>query len=176
GNGARTDVPLPAQPTDLDLSADGTTAVAVLRDTSQVVLADVPGIIADPAGASFVTIDATIGSASLAPESPVGFFYTNATPSPILAVLDTKAQPPAPRTVLLRAPILAVFPTKDAAHAVVLHDALDEAGSHYPAAMSLIPVALDLPPKIVGLDAPTISIAVSPAGDHAIVAAGDEMK
>jgi hypothetical protein len=35
------------------------------------------------------------------------------------------------------------------------------------------PIALDLPAKIVGLDAVPISIAVAPAGDHALVAAGD---
>jgi hypothetical protein len=68
--------------------------------------------------------------------------------------------------------VLGVFPTADGAHALVLHDALSEAGSNYPAAFSVAPIALDLPPKIVGLDAPVISIAIAPAGDHALVATG----
>ncbi|MFT3775838.1 MAG: hypothetical protein QM820_61625 [Minicystis sp.] len=146
----------------------------MVRETSQVALLPVPGVVADPASASLVQVDATIGSAALASASPVAFFYTNATPSPLLAVMDTSAAPPSARTILMRAPILGVFATADAAHAVVLHDQLDDAGSHYPAAVSLAPIALDLPPKIVGLDAPPISIAVAPAGDHALVAAGDE--
>lgn len=173
-DGARTSVDLPAAATDLDLSADGKTAVAVVRETSQVALLPVPGIVADPTNLTLVTVDAAVGSVALAPESPVGFFYTNATPSKLLAVLDTSASPPSPRTILMRAPILGVFPTAGAAHALVLHDALTEAGSSYPAAVSLAPIALDLPPKIVGLDAPPISIAVAPAGDHVLVAAGSE--
>lgn len=173
-DGTRTDVPLPAQPTDLDLSPDGTTAVAVLRETSQIAIAKVPGILTDPASLEIVAIDATVGSASLAADSPVAFFYTNATPSDLLGVMDLSATPKIARTVLLRAPIEAVFPTRDAAHAVVLHHALDVPGSHYPAALSLVPVALDLPPKIIGLDAPVISLALAPAGDRGIVATGDE--
>jgi DNA-binding beta-propeller fold protein YncE len=175
-DGSRTDVTLPGKPTDLDLSADGSTAVAVIRDSSQVALLPVPGIVAAPTNFQTVTVDAAIGSASLAKSSSVAFFYTNATPSPVLALMDLAASPPAPRTILMRAPILGVFPTADAAHAVVLHDALTDQGSMYPAAVSLAPIALDLPPKIIGLDAPAISIAVAPGGDHALVAAGDEMK
>lgn len=173
-DGTHAVVPLPGAATDVDLSADGATAVAVVRDTSQVVRMPIPGVVADPASALVVTIASAIGSVSLATKSPTAFFYTNATPSDVLAVMDTSAPLPSPRALLMRAPILAVFPTPDAAHAVILHDALDTASSHYPAAVSLAPIALDLPPKIVGLDAPVISIAIAPAGDHALVAAGDE--
>jgi DNA-binding beta-propeller fold protein YncE len=175
-DGTRTDVPLPAQPTDLDLSPDGSTAIAVLRETSQIAIAKIPGILADPASLEIVAIDATVGSTSLAADSPVAFFYTNATPSELLGVMDTSATPKVPRTILLRAPIEAVFPTRDASHALVLHHALSVPGSLYPAAVSLVPVALDLPPKIVGLDAPVISLAIAPAGDRAILAMGDEVK
>jgi len=173
-DGARVDVPLPGLPTDLDLSADGTTAVAVIRDTSQVALMAVPAIFANPASVTLVAIDATIGSTALAAKSSTAFFYTNATPSKLLAVMDPKVSPPTSHFVSLRAPILAVFPTADASHALVLHDALVEAGSHYPAAFSVAPIALDLPPKIVGLDAPVISLAISPAGDRGLIAAGDQ--
>ncbi len=174
-DGARTDVTLPAPATDLDLSPDGAKAVAVLRSTSEVALAAVPGIVADPTAFSLVPVNATIGSVSLAPESPLAFLYTNATPSDLLAVLDTSQAAPTARTILLRAPILAVFPTPDASHALILHNELDDAGSHYPAAFSLAPIALDLPPKIIGLDAPVISVAIEPSGAHTLVATGDEM-
>lgn len=173
-DGTRTDVALPAAPSDLDLSPDGSTAVAVMRSTSQVALISIPALGAAPAAPRLATIHATVGSATLAPKSPVAFFYTNATPSTVLTTLDTSAATLTPNSVLLRAPILGVFPTSDAAHALVLHDALDNAGSHYASAVSLIPVAMGLPPKIIGLNAPVISVALSPAGDHALVATGDE--
>lgn len=172
-DGVRVDVALPGVPTDLDLSADGTSAVAVIRDTSQVALMPVPGIFSAPNSLALVTINATIGSTALAAASSNAFFYTNAVSSPLLAVLDTLEAPPDPRVIKLRAPILAVFPTPDGSHALVLHDALVEAGSQYPAAFSVAPIALDLPPKIVGLDAPVISIAVAPDGAHGLIATGD---
>ncbi len=175
-DGARVDVPLPGVPTDLDLSADGSAAVAVIRETSQVALLPVPAVFTNPAGVTLVTIDTTVGSTALAAQSATAFFYTNATPSPLLAVMDTQAAAPAARLIKLRAPVLAVFPTADGSHALVLHDALIEAGSHYPAAFSVAPIALDLPPKIVGLEAPVISIALAPAGDHGLVATGDPAK
>jgi hypothetical protein len=171
-DGVRVDVPLPGMPTDLDLSADGSTAVAVIRDTSQVALLPVPAVFTNPNGLALVTIDTTVGSTALAVQSATAFFYTNATPSELLAVMDTKAAAPTSRVIKLRAPVLGVFPTADGAHALVLHDALSEAGSKYPAAFSVAPIALDLPPKIVGLDAPVVSVAVTPAGDHALVATG----
>lgn len=175
-DGTRTDVGFPAPPTDLDLSPDGTVAVGVVRETSQVGLLPIPGILADPFSYPLVTIsNATVGSASLAAKSPVALLYTNATPNPVLTVLDTSAAVPDPRLIQLWAPIKAVFPTEDASHAVVLHDAGGSIGSEYPAAMSIVPIAEDLPAKLMGLDAPAISVAVAPAGHRAIVATGDEM-
>ena len=173
-SGVRVDVPMPGIVTDLDLSADGSSAVAVIRDTSEVALLPVPGIFNDPLGGKLVKIDALIGSTALAAQSSKAFFYTNAVSSPFLAVMDTLGMPPDPRVIKLRAPILALFPTPDGSHALVLHDALMDAGSHYPAAFSVVPIALDLPPKIVGLDAPVISIAVAPAGDHGLIATGNQ--
>jgi hypothetical protein len=174
-DGTRTDVPLPGIPTGLALSADGATAVAVVRDTSpsQIAVMPMPAVVADPTKVSLLPTDTTVGSAVLAPASPVGFFFTNATPSDVLVTMDTSVAMPSPIDTLLRAPILGVFPTPDAASAVILHDALDMGGSHYPSAFSLVPVALGLPPKIVGLDAAPVSIAVDPAGAHALVAAGE---
>src|SRR6185295_13378331 len=80
-DGVRTDVPLPGIPTDLDLSADGSTAVAVIRDTSQVDLLPVPAVFTNPNSLALVTIDTTVGSTALAAQSATAFFYTNATPS-----------------------------------------------------------------------------------------------
>src|SRR5580704_4738161 len=71
-DGTRTDVPLPGEPTDLTLSADGSTAVAVVRSTSQIALMPVPAIVADPTMVTLVTADTTVGSVVLASASTVG--------------------------------------------------------------------------------------------------------
>jgi hypothetical protein len=177
-DGTRTDVVLPAPPTDLDLSPDGSVAVAVLRDTSQVALLPVPAIAADPTAFTLVGIaDALVGSASLASKSPVALLYTNGVPSPLLTTLDTSTAAPVPHTILLHAALEAVFPTPDATHALVLHGAVpadDPAAPGYAAAMSLVPLVNDLPSKILGFDAPVVSVAISPSGDRALVAVGDE--
>jgi DNA-binding beta-propeller fold protein YncE len=175
-DGARTDVVLSAPATDLDLSRDGRVAVVVVRDTSEVLLLEVPEIATDPEARKTlsITTGGPIGSASLASDGPEAFFYTNALANPVLTVVDTSADDPAPRAILLRAPILAVFPTADAAHAIVLHDPFElSGGSKYPSALSVVPVAADLPAKILGLDAPPISVAIAPAGHRALVAVGD---
>ncbi|HZF49032.1 MAG TPA: hypothetical protein VE093_10305 [Polyangiaceae bacterium] len=174
-NGDRTDITLPAPATDLDLSPDGTVAVAVIRDTGEVGLLPIPGIVANPASFPLIKIEnALIGSTSLAAESPLAFLYTNAVPSSVLAVLDTSKASPTPSLLQLWAPIQAVFPARDAAHAIVLHETAPEGGSQYPAAVSVVPVAADLPAKITGLDAPPVSVAIAPAGHRALIAVGDE--
>ena len=173
-DGARTDIALPAPATDLDLSPDGSVAVAVVRDTGEVGLLPIPGILANPAAFPLIKVEnALIGSTSLAAESPLAFLYTNAVPSSVLAVLDTSKAAPAPHFIQLWAPIQAVFPARDAAHAIVLHETIEGGGSQYPAAVSVVPVAIDLPAKITGLDAPPVSVAIAPAGHRALIATGD---
>jgi DNA-binding beta-propeller fold protein YncE len=177
-SGERIAVPLPGPATDLDLSVDGKLAVAVIRSTSQVALLPIPSVMAAPEDVTIFSVpNATVGSVVLASESPLGLLYTNATPSSLLTVFDSSAVAPEPRTLKLRAPVQAVFPTADAAHAVVLHGALElDSGSKYAAALSLVPIASSLPSKILGLDAPAVSVALSPAGDHALVATGDSQR
>jgi hypothetical protein len=174
----RVSVPLPGPATDLDLSVDGKIAVAVVRSTSQVVLMSVPEVVQAPESVTVFSVPtATVGSVVLAPESPLGMLYTNATPSSLLTVFDSSAAAPEARTIKLRAPVQAVFPTADAAHAVVLHGALElDGGSKYAAALSLVPVASSLPSKILGLDAPAASVALAPEGDHALVATSDSQR
>ncbi len=177
---SRTDIALPADATDMDLSADGATAVAVLRSTSQIALLPIPGILHDPANLSLIQVDAaTVGSTSLAEKSSRAFFYTNAKPNPVLTLIDIAASAPSPSSILLRAPVASVFPMADAKHAVVMHDSLPpdpETGavSPYAAAFSLVPVALELPAKIVGVRAPLTAIALAPEGKRALLATGDE--
>jgi hypothetical protein len=129
--------------------------------------------VSNPAAFPLIKVEGTlIGSAALAEASPLAFLYTNAVPSSVLGVLDTSQGPPAPDFIQLWAPIKAVFPAKDAAHAIVLHDTLPGGGSQYPAAVSVVPITADLPAKITGLDGPPVSVAIAPAGHRALIATG----
>lgn len=171
----RVELPLPGAATDLDLSSDGKAAVAVVRSTGTVALIPIPGAFDDPELIKLVEVgssDNTIGSASLAEQSSTAFFYSNAIINTQLTVMDIATPTPAPRVLLLRAPIVSVFPTFDGSHALVLHDTAPQgtSGSVYKSAISLVPVAVDLPAKIIGLEAPVKTVAVSPVGDHALVA------
>lgn len=174
-DGSRSDVALPGAATDMDLTADGSAAVVVIRETGQVAVLPVPEIASEPGSFALFSVTATVvGSASLAEESSTGFLYTNAVPSPVITVFDWAQVAPEPRPILLRAPVAAVFPTRDGAHTLVLHDAFEvEGGTRYPGAISLVPVEAELPPKIVGLDAPVIAVAMAPSGDRTLVAVGD---
>jgi hypothetical protein len=171
--GTITDVTLPGAATDLALSADGARAVAVVRDLGLVALLPIPGIASAPGVfQSFTVAGTTVGSVVLA--GAIGLLYTTALPTAALTAFDASASPPAPRAIKLRAPVLAVFPTADAANAIVLHDALSlEGGTKYAGALSVVPIAADLPSKILGLEAPPVSVAISPSGHRAVVATGD---
>jgi hypothetical protein len=171
---SRVDVALPGVATDLAIAADGSRAVAVVRDSGTVALLPLPGIASNPAAFTTFTVPGTtVGAVVLAPASPVGLLFTTAAPVAALTAFDGSANPPAPRPIALRAPVLAVFPTPDAAHAVVLHDALEAAGTRYAGALSVVPVRDALPSKILGLDAPPTSVAIAPDGDRALVATSD---
>ena len=67
----------------------------------------------------------------------------------------------------LYSPVLAVFSSPDAQHAVVLHDKTD-GPSGTPGAFSLVPVGQALPAKIVATKATPVAVAVT--NDRAVVA------
>lgn len=174
--GDHVDVALSGPVTDLDLSPDGKVAIAVVREKGEASLLPIPAIAADPATFATISVqDAVIGSASLAKESPTAFLYTNAVESTVLTVLDTSDAQKAPSFFKLWAPIQSVFPTNDASHAVILHTPGVSGSSQYPAAMSVLPVAADLPAKLQGLDGAPVSVAISPSGHRALVATGDSV-
>lgn len=175
-DGARTEVVLPDAVTDLDLAQDGSVAVAVIRNTGQVALLRLPEIVTAPDSYGLFDVDgAVVGSVSLASASPTALLYTNAIDSPVLTVFDSSASSPVPRSILLHAPLEAVFPTADGSHALVTHQSI-AGGSSYPAAFSLVPIATELPSKIAGLEAQPVSIAIAPNGRHALIATGDELE
>ncbi len=166
-SGAITDVELPGPVTDLDLDADGTRAVAVMRDAGLVAVLELPAALIDPTAIVTATLPATLGSVSLAPDGSVGVLYTNATPSSTIATLNLRDDDRflALRTEDLRAPVRGVLVAPDAAHAVALLD--PPAGSVKAGAFSVIPTATARVPKIVGTDAPATAVALAPAPTEA---------
>jgi hypothetical protein len=164
---------MPALPTDLTVSPDGTFAVAVLRDTSTVAILPLPGIATDPTSFSTVKIPGqTIGRAIVTAGGKVLLFETAAA----IDALSVLTLQPTPTffTVALHAPVLAVFPTSDGQNAVVLHNVAPVAGSNVLGAYSLVPIGQQLPALIVSLPAAPLAVALAPASDRALVAYRDD--
>jgi hypothetical protein len=180
--------------TDVDLTADGKTAVAVVRDTAEVAVIPLAGGIPDPAAVQHLTIAGElIGSASIAADGKTVLLYTNAVAAERLTVL-TLGTTPSYRVVKLHAPVLAVFATADAANAIVFHSQspatpttpIDAGRSATPDAglpsqtatnaFSLVPLAADLPALIEETDVPPQAVAITPAGDRVLITERDDVK
>lgn len=178
--GTRTTITLPGPVTDLDLNDAGDRAVAVVRSTSQAVLLPIPGIVQAPQTFTTVTVTGeTFGSVAIAPGGARALLYTNATPVERISILELATAQA--RTVRLYSPVLAVFSTPDAQHAIVLHDKTSAGTSSSssgatPAgaagAFSLVPIGQTLPAKIVTTLAPPTAVAST--NDRAVVAERDD--
>ncbi len=170
----RTNVTLSGPVTDLDLADTGDRAIAVVRATAEVAVLP----IADPSNPVSVTVTGeTIGSVSIAPGGNRALLYTNAVAVERFSILDL-GQGPAVRTVRLYSPVLGIFPSPDAQHAVVLHDQKpaseqrDEVQAPSPGAFSVVPIGQALPAKIVATEAPPTAVATT--NDRAVVAERDD--
>ncbi len=181
--------------TDVDVTADGKSAVAIVRDTAEVAVIPLAGGIPDPATVQHVTIAGeTIGSASIAADGKTVLLYTNAVAAERLTVLTLGATPTY-RVVKLHAPVLAVFATADASNAIVFHsesvapttatttttDGGQVADAGLPSqiatnAFSLVPLAADLPALIEETDVPPQAVAITLAGDRVLITERDDTK
>ncbi len=194
--GTRGGVDLSGAVTDVDLTADGSTAVAVVRDTGEVAIIPLAGGLPDPSAVRHLTIAGeTVGSASIAGDGQTVLLYTNALATDRITVLTLGATP-AYHVVKLHAPVLAVFPTPDGANAVVFHSqspppATDAGASSHgadggvtadaglpsqtpAAAFSLVPLAGNLPAEIQPTDVPPQAVAISPGADRVLVTERDD--
>lgn len=227
-SGQRVSVKLSGPVTDLDLSDDGTRAIAVVREpgfgvgtdagtdappqddggteasaddasddageeaeasappdtappaivSSDVVLLPIPGIFANPTAFEQVTIAGqSVGSVALSASGGVALLYTNATPNDHVTMLGTAAGAGflKYRTVSLKAPVKAVFPSPDGSHAIAL--LAPTSSSTKAGAFSVVPISADLPPKIQGTDAPPVGVAIQSAPSaRALVTVRDDAK
>lgn len=115
------DIPLAAPATDIDLAPDGSRLYAVVRDTSQLAVIDIPADAIDPSGIDLVDLaPATVGSIAVSADGTRALLYTNATLDPHLTqvALDEPGFPHA--TYALEKAVRAVAIAPDSATAVVL--------------------------------------------------------
>lgn len=82
-------VALPGVPSDVDLSPDGARAFAVLRETSQLAIIDVPGDGIDPTGLELVDLGgAVVGSLILSADGRRGALFTNAVVDETITIIE----------------------------------------------------------------------------------------
>jgi hypothetical protein len=137
----------------------GTGPMVPTSEISEVTVLSVPEIFDDPTAFESASIPGVFGSITVAEAGDVALLYTNAVPSDRVTILYTGGSAALTyRTVVVNAPVRAVLPTPDGAHAVALLGQAE--GSQHPGNFSLIPIAERLPPKLVAADAPPASVAV----------------
>lgn len=162
-DGERTDVPLGAAVSDLDLSQDGTCAVAVVRDLRQAVVLPVPEIFDDPSGYDTVEVPTeAFGSVALSPDGNAILLFTNAVDSDRITIVDGRPGDAylSYRTVSVNGAVRAVFTAEDGEHAIAL--ITPGADSTKKGAFSIVPTLAERSPKLVGTDATPVSVALVP--------------
>lgn len=160
-DGSRRSITLADAISDVDVSADGKTAIAVSRLAGEVALVPLPEAFDDASRVTRATIgDETIASVSIAGEGARAVLYTNGTASDRVTLLDvaTGASDFDYRTLALKAPVLGVFPSRDALHAIALLQP-----STKPGAFAVVPLDRALPARIQSSQAPLTAVAIEDA-------------
>jgi hypothetical protein len=184
--------------TDLDVTPDGTRAVAVVRQTASVYVIPLGGGLPDATALTrSAFVGETIGSVVLTSDSSTAILYSNAVASERLVVLDLATA--TSHILRTHAAVLSVFPTPDARFAVVLHREDAGAGgaggtmggggssgvgggSSVPPlpptpakAFSIVPLDGTRSGRIQGTEAIPQSIGVGPASDRVLVSIRDDV-
>ncbi len=191
-------VALPAAVTDLDLSADGSRAIAVMRrpsvdptgtggsagaagaaggpsqgeeapTPSRVAVLPVATITEQPDVFAVHELDGLFGSAVVSRDAKRALLFTNATESNELSIIELDSG--AHRELDLKAPVESVFLTDDGKNAVALLS--PPVGSAKSGAFALVPVDKALPPRIEGTEAPAFLVALSASPARALVTTQD---
>jgi hypothetical protein len=158
---------------DVDLSRDGTLAVASTPGVGQVVLVPVPPS-ADASSFERIAIPGEItSSVALSPSAELALLYQNGADNSHLTVLDLRdGGERALKTVDVKGPITAAFAAPDAASAIVFQKPI--AGSVKAGLFSGVPTLQKRAAKIVGTDAVPSALAFDDEGKYALVTVGNE--
>ena len=158
-------VTLESSVTDLDLSADGKTATAVLGNEvpPKVVSFAVPNPSVPPQLESATVDGELVRSVTLAPDANVAVLYANAVPSSHVTLLDTAAGTGhfGLRTVDVQGAVQSVYVSPDSKTAITLQT--PPMGSKKVGLFSIVPTESVRSPKIVGTDALPTDVAFSDA-------------
>ena len=185
-----TQIDLPAYPTDLDVSADGSFAIAMLPRKSGSSLVEIPLPIGGPN--DFVETplgEEYLGVASLAPSGDTMLLYTTVDPW----ALDGEVAPlgdPRQRMTLARrnggdwsdlttlfteVPIRSVGMAPDSNNAILLHDAAPQLNAVAPWPYTLLDISSPFPVrKVQMVEARPESVLFTPEGDRAALSIRDE--
>ena len=120
-------VPFPdfVEVTDLDLSPDGSLALAVLRNQGAVLKIPIPGGFEDATGIDGHSLEGeVIGSVTIAADGRHALVYTTATNEERITVMDLNSADPF-RTFDLRKSILAVSIAPDGDNALIVHKKIE---------------------------------------------------
>lgn len=160
--------------TDLDLSDDGTRAVAVVREKHELAVLELPGVVDSPTTFDTVKIAGEVfGSAALSPDGRTAALYTNAVDSDRVVVVDLEAGAGYldSRVVAVKAPVQSVTTTPDGEHALALLGAVP--GSTNTGSFAVIPLRAPRFPRVVGTRGPVREVAV--ASEYALLTTEDEL-
>jgi ribosome-binding factor A len=124
--------PPPADPTavaitDVDLSPDGSFALAVARDRSAVIRLPIPAAFTDSSHAGVTRVpNELVGSVEMSPDGRYAVLYTTAVDQvERITILDLQDEAAKPRHVQLRKSVRAIAISPDSAIAVMIHKKLD---------------------------------------------------
>ena len=187
--------------TDLDVTPDGTRAVAVVRATSQVAVLPLATAVSQPTTIASETIaEQLVGSVVITPDGAQAILYSNAAETETLVVVNLASG--TYRQVRVHALVLSVVPTPDGQFAIVLHrqpspttgtggsgGASPSDGGVKPAdggvadagsapllanAFSVIPLDGTRAGRIQETTAPPGAVAWAPGSDHALITVSDQ--
>lgn len=188
--------------TDLDVTPDGSAAVAVVRQSASVYVIPLAAGPPDAGSLTHVVLAGeTVGSVVLTADSKTAVLYSNAVASERLVVLDLGSG--ISHVLRTHAAVLSVFPTPDTKFAVILHREVPGtggagtggmigvapgtggaggAGGAGPAvapipakAFSLVPLDGSRSGRIQGTEAIPQSIGIGPASDRVLISIRDDV-
>lgn len=186
----RVTVNLPAVATDLDLSRDGSAAIAVMRGSplgetggeggmggdgslgsdSRIAVLAVPGIFDAPSTFSVLELPEVVGSVVISGDGSAALLFTNATPNHHLTVLDVESE--LTRRLDLKAPVLSAFVDEQGLYGAAVMK--PPVGSQKGGAFALFEVAEARAPRIEGTDAPPQFVTLAGAQERALVTTSAE--
>lgn len=182
-------ITLPGVITDVDMSQNGSTALAVMRSLSEaesaygsagaageggtnepaaaqsvVAVLDVESFAETPRF-DLVYTEQVVGSVVIAEDGSQAVLYTNANDNNYLTILDPDSL--AQRVVNLKAPARAAFLAEDGSFAVTLMST--PTGSEKAGAFALVPLKEELPPRIEGTQNLPEHVSVSAKAERALI-------